>query len=226
MSERFIPALRFHALTPLFDVVVATVVRESGLKRRVLEHAGLRAGEHVLDVGCGTGTLAIAAARATPGGRVVGLDADPAILRRARAKAQRAGVEVAFDEALADELPYPDASFDVVLSTLLFHHLPDDAKRAAAGEIARVLRPGGRVVVGDMGRPHGPAMRAAVRGTVQLLDGVATTALNVRGGLPGVLAGAGVEDVAVAERLRTPTGTVEVLTGRAPVGARPVVASS
>ena len=113
---------------------------------------------------------------------------------------------MSYDEAMANELPYPDASFDLVLSTLFFHHLPDDAKHQTAAEVVRVLRPGGRVVVGDLGRPHDALMRAAVRSTVQLLDGVTTTALNVRGELPQVLAGAGLDEVAVRDRIRAPTG--------------------
>jgi ubiquinone/menaquinone biosynthesis C-methylase UbiE len=213
----FIPALRFHALTPLFDVVAAVTVRDAAIKRRVLAHAAIAAGEAVLDVGCGTGTLAIRAARA--GGRVTGLDADHAILARAREKTARAGLDIAFDEAMSTALPYPDASFDVVLSTLFFHHLPDDAKRATAAEIARVLRPGGRLVVGDLGRPHDPLMRVAVRATVQLLDGTATTALNVRGELPGVFEGAGLQPVTVRERLRAPIGSIAITT--AARGSRP-----
>jgi ubiquinone/menaquinone biosynthesis C-methylase UbiE len=212
----FIPALRFHRLTPLFDAVVAVTARDRTVKRRVIERAAIAEGERVLDVGCGTGTLAIAAARAAPGVRVTGLDADPAILTRARAKAAAAGIEIAFDEAMSTSLPYPDASFDLVLSTLFFHHLPDDGKRATAAELVRVLRPGGRFVIGDLGRPHDPLMRVAVRLTVQLLDGVATTALNVRGGLADVLAGAGLESVAVRERMRTATGSYEVVTGARP----------
>lgn len=212
----FIPALRFHRLTPLFDSVAALTVRDATIKRRVIRRAAIAEGEHVLDVGCGTGTLAIGAARAAPGVVVKGLDADPAILARARGKAEDAGVEIEFDEGTATALPYPDGSFDLVLSTLFFHHLPDDAKRQAAHELLRVLRPGARFVVGDLGRPQDPVMRIAVRATVQLLDGVATTALNVRGELPDVLTAAGAREVAVQERIRTPTGSYEIITGAAP----------
>jgi SAM-dependent methyltransferase len=103
-----------------------------------------------------------------------------------------------------------------VLSTLLFHHLPDDAKRQTAAELVRVLRPGGRLVVGDLGRPQDRLMRVSVLMTVQLLDGFPTTALNVRGELPEVLAGADLEGVAVRDRMRTPTGTYEIMTASRP----------
>ena len=182
-NDRFIPALRFHWLTPLFDVVAAVAVRDRTIKRRVLRSAAIASGEDVLDVSCGTGTLAVAAAR------------------------------VGFDEGRSTALPYADASFDVVLSTLFFHHLPDDAKRQTAAELVRVLRRGGRLVVGNLGRPQDPLMRLAVRGTVQLLDGVATTALGVRGELPDLLAEAGLHGVTVRDRVRTPTGTYEIVSG-------------
>jgi len=165
-----------------------------------------------LDSAVATGTLAVAAAQAAEGVTVTGLDADASILVRARGKAARAGLEIRFDQGMSTELPYADASFDVVVSTLFFHHLPDPAKRETAAELVRVIRPGGRLVVGDLGRPQDPLMRAAVRGTVQLLDGVATTALNVRGGLPEVLTGAGLGAVTVRDRVRTPTGTYEIMT--------------
>ena len=205
------PALRYKRLTPLFDAVVAPLTRERTFKERLLDRARLSTGEDVLDLACGTGTLAIAAARATPGARVVGVDADPVVLTKARAKARRAGVDLAFDQALSTALPYENGSFDVVLSSLFFHHLDDEAKAASGAEILRILRPGGRLVVGDVGRPHGAVMRLAVLATVQLLDGVATTSSNVAGRLPGVLTGAGLRDVVVTDRLRTPTGTLEII---------------
>lgn len=210
----FIPALRFHRLTPLFDFVAAVAVRDRAIKRRVLERAAISGGEDVLDVGCGTGTLAVAAAQAAPGVRVTALDADPSILAKARRRADAAGLEVGFDEGRSTGLPYPDASFDLVLSTLFFHHLPDEGKRQTVDEIARVLRPAGRLVVADPGRPHDPLMRIAVLVTVQLLDGFETTALNVRGELPDVLVGAGLQAVSVRDRIRTPTGTYEIVTAR------------
>jgi ubiquinone/menaquinone biosynthesis C-methylase UbiE len=215
--DDFIPALRFNRLTPLFDLVAALAVRDRAIKRRVIACAGIADGEDVLDVGCGTGTLAVAAARAAPGVTVTGLDADPSILARARKKAAAADLEIGFDHGRSTSLPYPDASFDLVLSTLFFHHLPDDAKHQTAAELVRVLRPGGRVVVGDLGRPQDPLMRIAVRATVQMLDGVTTTALNVAGGLPDVLAKAGLA-AAVRDRTRTPTGTYEIITATRTAG--------
>ena len=214
----FKPALRFDRLTALFDPVVAVTTRERTFKRLAIERARLRAGEEVLDLGCGTGTLALMAHAEQPGATIVGLDADPAILRRARAKAGAADVRIDFHEGLSNKLLFEDGRFDAVLSTLFFHHLSDDDKRATATEVLRVLAPGGRLVVADLGRPQDPAMRVAVAATVQLLDGRPTTSLNVAGGLPRLLADAGFEPVTVTDRLRTPIGTIELVSAGRPSG--------
>jgi ubiquinone/menaquinone biosynthesis C-methylase UbiE len=214
--RRFIPALRFRWLTPLFDPVTACTARERVFKSRVLEHARLEPGTTVLDLACGTGTLAIAAATNTGAATIVGADADPTVLRRARAKAGAAGVQVQFDEAFSTDLPYTDANFDVVLSTLFFHHLRDDDKRRTAAEILRVLKPRGRFVLGDVGRPQDPLMHVAVRATVQLLDGRETTSANIAGKLPRILEEAGFAAVAVRDGLRTPIGTLEIFTAERP----------
>jgi SAM-dependent methyltransferase len=208
-QDRFIPALRFGWLTGLFDPVSKLTAREGTFKRRVLERAALADGERVLDVACGTGTLALSAARSARSVRVTGVDGDPAILERARAKA---GNEVTFDEGLSTELPYEDGSFDVVLSTLFFHHLSDEATLRSAEEVRRVLRPAGRLVIGDLGRPQDPLMRVAVLLTVQMLDGFDVTAGNVAGRLPATLRDAGLVDVRVTDRVRAPIGTLEIVT--------------
>jgi ubiquinone/menaquinone biosynthesis C-methylase UbiE len=131
--------------------------RERAFRERLVDLARVGPGDVVLDVGCGTGTLAIAAKRRVgPSGSVHGIDASPEMIARATAKAARAGVDVTFRTGVVEALPYADASVDVVLSTLMLHHLPRKARQACAREIRRVLRPGGRVLVVDFGpTPHG-----------------------------------------------------------------------
>jgi ubiquinone/menaquinone biosynthesis C-methylase UbiE len=211
-NERdFMPALRFSSLTRLFDPVIAIYGREREFKRRVLRAAELKPGERVLDLGCGTGTLALMARETEPGIEIEGLDADPEILATARSKAERAGESIRFVQGMSTELPYGDGELDVVLSTLFFHHLRDADKGATASEIRRVLKPGGRVIVGDVGRPQDLLMRVAVAATVQLLDGRETTQSNVDGALPRVFESCGFGDVAVVDRMRTPVGTLETV---------------
>ena len=127
-----------------------TLGRERRLRERVLGPAQLSAGEAVLDVACGTGTLAIMAQQqAGASGKVAGIDASPEMIARARYKADRAGLSIQFAAASADALPFADAQFDVVLCTVALHHLRRGTRSAAVAEMGRVLKPGGRVLLVD-----------------------------------------------------------------------------
>jgi ubiquinone/menaquinone biosynthesis C-methylase UbiE len=214
---RYVPALRFRFLTPLYDPVVRVVTRERELKRRLLDQAGIEAGHDVLDLGCGTGTLALMAKRRRPEARLVGLDGDPEVLDRAREKADAEGLEVRFDEGLSTELPYEDSSFDRVVSTLFFHHLTGADKRRTAAEIARVLRPGGELHVGDLGRPSDPVMRALVW-QIRVFDGFEQTRDNVAGSLPEIFVEAGLAGARERDRLRTPIGSIVLYSAAQPSG--------
>jgi ubiquinone/menaquinone biosynthesis C-methylase UbiE len=213
--RQFVPALRFDALTRLYDPIVAVTSREGAFKRRLLQHARIKDGEAVLDVACGTGTLAIDVKKERPKAKVTGIDGDKKILARARAKADETGVKVDFRYALSNELPYNARSFDVVVSTLFFHHLTDEAKADTAEEIQRVLRPGGRVLIADWGRPQDPLMRMMFL-NVQILDGFGNTSSNVAGKVPEFLRDAGLKRVSVVDRMRTPLGTIEIVSGIRP----------
>lgn len=123
-------------------------VRE--LRRRAIAFANLQPGEQMLDVGCGTGTLVIEAQRRVgSAGRVVGIDPSGEQIARARAKAARRRLPIEFQIGVIERLPFPDQSFDVVFSTLMMHHLPANLKHQGLAEIARVLKPSGRLVIAD-----------------------------------------------------------------------------
>ena len=132
------------------------------MRRRTITLARIQPGEHVLDVGCGTGTLALEVAdRVGTTGRVCGVDPGTEQIARARAKAVRRKVPVAFQVGVIERLPFPDQTFDAVLSTLMMHHLPAPLKRQGLAEIGRVLKPGGRVVIADFTRKQERQGRAA-----------------------------------------------------------------
>ncbi len=141
-----------------YDVLVwmLTLGREDRFRRRLVELADLGAGDSVLDVGCGTGALALAAeARVGTTGRVCGIDPSPEMVARARRKAARRGAHVRFENAAVEALPFADRTFDVVLSTLMLHHLTDEGRQDGLAEIARVLKPGGRFLAVDIGGRRG-----------------------------------------------------------------------
>jgi SAM-dependent methyltransferase len=206
-DDGYLPALRFHFLTRLYDPAIRLTTREARFKGMLIEQAELRPGQRVLDLGCGTGTLAIEAKRRQPDAEVAGLDADPEMLAQAERKAETAGVELDLTEGLSTELPYDEASFDRVLSTLFFHHLEPEPKRRTAREIARVLRPGGELHVADWGPPSDPVMSLAFLG-IRALDGFSNTEDNQRGALPAIFAAAGMSPALETDRLRTPFGTL------------------
>lgn len=213
--NEFVPALGFRFLTHLYDPLMRWTMREQIFKEALLKQAAIAAGQRVLDLGCGTGTLTLLVKQREPGTEVYGVDIDPAALEIARTKFERMGVGLQLDQARTSVLPYADATFDRVISSLVFHHLRPEEKRQTAREILRVLRPGGELHVADWGRPQNVLLRAAFL-AVQALDGFATTDENVRGALPSIFTAAGFADVSVTQRFATAFGTVELLRARRP----------
>jgi ubiquinone/menaquinone biosynthesis C-methylase UbiE len=145
----YIPAAGHDAFLPGYDLLT----RLSGFNRvhdRLIAHAALAANHRVLEIGCGTGNLTIRAKQAHPPIEMIGSDPDPLALRRAQRKASRLS-GIRFERGYAQRLPYTDGEFDRVLSSMMLHHLDNDAKAAAAAEVFRVLRPGGRLHIVDMG---------------------------------------------------------------------------
>jgi ubiquinone/menaquinone biosynthesis C-methylase UbiE len=151
-SKRYIPALSFRWLTPLYDPLLKWGMREATFKRKLIQLANIQPHMNVLDLGCGTGTLTLMLKQAHPKANITGLDGDLQVLDIARKKSR--GVNIQWDEGLASSLPYPDALFDRVVTSLVIHHLTTDDKRRAFKEIHRVLKPQRQLHVLDFGAPH------------------------------------------------------------------------
>ena len=151
IQRTYLPAAGRDWALPLYDPLVKLLGADKA-KRNLLDQAALQPNDRVLDVGCGTGTLAMLIKQLYATVDVVGLDPDPRALTRARDKARRATVSVQFDQGFSDELPYGDASFNRVFSSFMFHHLQPDVKERTLSEVRRVLAPGGSLHLLDLER--------------------------------------------------------------------------
>ena len=152
-NDEYIPALSYRFLTPFYDFIQKYIVRDVRYKSLLIEKANIQPGHRVLDLGCGTGTLAIMAKQAQSSAEVTGLDADPDMLKVARYKSGELKAHVKFDVGFTDKLPYPDASIDRVMSSIMIHHLKTPEKEATAREVFRVLKPGGELHIIDFCKP-------------------------------------------------------------------------
>ena len=208
-SETFIPALGYDWLTPFYDLVVRYTTRERAFKTALVDESNVQDGHSVLDLGCGTGTLAILLKLASPSARVTAIDGDPMILDAAKKKARRLHIEIQFDEGMSFGLPYPDGSFDRVFSSLFFHHLTTENKSKTLREVHRVLKPEGELHIADWGVPANLVMKGASQ-FIQLLDGQETTADSFGGRFPGLLKGAGFARVEETGLFNTLFGTLRL----------------
>ena len=206
-NAEYVPALSFNWLTPYYDTVVGTTTRERAFKQALIRQAGIKAGQQVLDLASGTGTLAIWIKQSQPSATVTGVDGDPAILSIATCKAQTANAVVQFDQALSYNLPYPAAYFDRVVSSLFFHHLTSEDKRRTAQELFRVLKPGAELHIADWGYPTNAFMRGLFL-SIQLLDGFKNTQDNVSGKLIEIFKQTGFVAVEQRQTFNTIYGTM------------------
>lgn len=208
-NERFVPALGYDLLTAFYDPIVRVTTREKKFKKALLRQGRVEPGQKVLDLACGSGTLAILIKQTFPGTEITGIDGDPKILQIARHKTDRAGLDIRFDTGMSHALPYSDESFDRVVSSLFFHHLTRDKKLQTLKETKRVLKSYGELHVADWGLPANGLMGLMSR-FIQALDGYETTGDNFRGLLPELIIEAGFDAVEETGYFNTVVGTIRL----------------
>jgi ubiquinone/menaquinone biosynthesis C-methylase UbiE len=151
--EKEMKGVSLEYLSNYYDVL--TPSEKSRFRRKQMSLVDPREGEKVLEVGCGTGALSILSKLGVgEKGEVAGIDIAPKMVSKAKEKAAKAGLDIAFQVASIDELPYPDEYFDAVIGSMMFHHLPVGIKRKGLEEIHRVLRGDGRFFLCDFCAPH------------------------------------------------------------------------
>ena len=214
-EREFVPALGWRTLTPLYDGVIRALTRERIWRGALLDQIAPMPGEFILDVGCGTGTLAILIKARTPSAHVVGLDPDPDVLVRAAAKARAAGVEIEWRQGFARDAAALGPTFDKAVSSVVFHQVPVAEKEAGIAAMANAVCPGGEVHIADFARQRSPLMRALF-GIVGRVDGLENTSPNALGALERIIGGI---EPAAAEPTRilpTPLGEISLFMWRTP----------
>ncbi|MBX9857735.1 MAG: methyltransferase domain-containing protein [Gemmatimonadaceae bacterium] len=218
-SPAFTPALGRLGSTAAYDAVIALFTRERRWRAALVALAAPSPGDVLVDLGCGTGTLAVQLKQTCPAAEVLGVDPDPAMLAIARRKSAREGVDVTWHEAMGDRLPAVVGAgrATTVVSSLVFHHCTTPVKRALFAAAFAALRPGGTLVVADYGLQRTRLMRGLFL-VIQAVDGRATTVPNGRGVLPGLMRDAGFVDVAERDVVPTATGSVSLYVACRPEG--------
>lgn len=216
-KDDFVPALGRKSLTWAYDLAIALMTREATWRKLLVAAIAPRAEDTILDVGCGTGTLAILLKRQCPQTHVIGLDPDPDVLRIAERKTREAGLTIELLEGDGQRISaiVGKGEPNKVVSSLVFHHLSLAKKRAALQAIFEVLRPDGGLYIADYGLQRTWLMRRLFR-VVQTLDGFETTQPNADGVLPGLIAQAGFDAVVETSIVRTPTGSISLYQAHRP----------
>lgn len=204
----FTPALGRPALTPLYDLAVQLLTRERRWRAALIEQIAPKAGQAILDVGCGTGSLAIMLKRFAPEARVVGLDPDRAVLAIAAEKAERAGVEIEWRLGFARDAA-AFGEFDHMVSALVFHQVPPEEKLAGLRAMFAALPSGGALHIADYCRQPDWLMRQLFR-SIQLLDGRTNTEANAGGAVEKILTSLTEARVVPQRIIRTPTGAISL----------------
>lgn len=211
-QTKFIPALRFKWLTGLYNPLVSFTMPEIKFKAALINQAGVKPEDKVLDFGVGTATLSLLLNKKHPECSIEGVDVDEQVLKIARKNVHKAKAEIVLSKYDGLQLPYSDNSFDKVITSLVFHHLDRRQKINSFKEIRRILKTGGELHIADWGKPANITMRLAFY-FVQFLDGFKTTNDNVKGLLPSYMEEAAFINIGSTRSFNTIFGTLWLYKG-------------
>lgn len=211
-KKAFIPALGYDFLTGWYDWTIKLTMPEWKFRSLLASEIDPQPEEKILEFGFGTGTNLLLVKEKCPDANLRGLDIDPKVQEIAHRKLSKRRLYIPLDLYDGMIFPYTTSRFDKVYSCLVFHQLDEYAKAASLGEIHRVLKKGGRLIVADWGAAASRRMRLAF-GAVQFLDGFKTTDDNVRGRLPEFIREAGFRDVQTVGSINTLVGTFSYFSG-------------
>jgi ubiquinone/menaquinone biosynthesis C-methylase UbiE len=209
-KAKFIPALRFKWLTPLYDFLIGMTTPEMKIKRHLVEAASIKADSTVLDFGCGTGTLTIMIKETSPGSKVTGIDIDMQILNQAIDKDREKKMDILFLNYNGEKFPFSNNSFNRVVSSLVFHHLDTDSKQKALAEIYKVSDAGSQLHIADFGLSESWIQRTLFN-LIRGFDGFKPTDANAKGLLPKLISDAGFKNELIQKRFKTMFGEVQII---------------
>ncbi|MCM3441547.1 class I SAM-dependent methyltransferase (plasmid) [Metabacillus halosaccharovorans] len=204
----YIPALKYHWMTRFYDPLIQWGIQEKKFKTHLVKQATLQPNETIMDLACGTGTLALLIQQSQPGVQVIGVDADPKILSIAKGKIKETQVNnITFEEGFSDKLPFSNNLFHHIFTSLFIHHLTLEMKKKTFEEVYRTLRSGGQFHIIDFEKPQNWLMRVAFF-SIQFLDGFETTSNHVKGIIPNLLKETGFVSIEETGQFSTITGTL------------------
>lgn len=212
MSKEYIPALGYNWLTNLYDWAIKLTMPESKFRNRLIDYLNPKNSDTILEFGFGTGQNLIIANNRNNSAYYVGLDIDPKVKHIAEEKFKKKGLKIKLDLYDGNLFPYADNTFDKVFSSLVFHQLDKNTKSSCLNEINRVLKPDGKIIIGDWGKAKSKFMRFTFY-IVQMLDGFKTTSDNVNGLMLEYMKKSGFKNVAEIDYINTKIGSYCYYTG-------------